>query len=121
MNAAASPYALLTRALDRDLLLQAKAAAKECPRVDLTAALRLVLLMYHEHDPAAEAAATRWLGRLLDDNPGIGLQRAAEAAEALDGLAGVMPEVCRSRLAMVLRQVGRDDAAGALERVNRGR
>jgi hypothetical protein len=56
------------------------------------------------------------LGLMLIERPGIGLAAASEAAESLRGLGGIAPEVCRARLAPLLRKGGLDDVA----RVTRG-
>lgn len=119
MGADSKPYARLSRALKAGQLVQAELAAREMPKVPLEAALSLVLLMVKEQDPRWEPAATRWLGRMLSDRPAFGLQHAAEAADALSGLAGVMPEVNRSRLAFLFRGAGLPELAKVLERLPR--
>ena len=106
MSAGASPYALLRRALDAGRLDTAEMAARECPHLDLTTALELVMLMQRDGDARYEKAATRWLGRFLADKPEVGLEVAAELAESFAELNGVMPDVARSRVALLLQQAG---------------
>jgi hypothetical protein len=84
---AASPYARLQRALDREKLELACEAARECEQLDLEDALRLCLLMQQEHDERFERAAVRWLGRLLVDHPEIGLELAHQALRGTRDLA----------------------------------
>jgi hypothetical protein len=116
VSADSSPYARLRRALDRGSLIQAEAAARECKTLGPEDSLRLLMLLLHERDDRYERAAVRWLGKLLAERPHIGLEKAEEAAGALADLAGVMPEVARSRLAFLLRHIGLDQAAVALEK-----
>jgi hypothetical protein len=116
MAAGASPYALLRRALERGSLFQAEAAARECKHVRLDDSLALLRLYAREGHPRFDAAAVRWLGRLMAEHPSMGLDRASLALDAVRGLAGESPEVARSRLALLLRQIGEAASARVLER-----
>lgn len=116
MGADSKPYARLSRALKAGQLPQAEAAARDMAMVPLEVALRMVLLMIEKQDPRWERAAVKWLGRALAARPSIGLQHAAEAADAMAGLAGVMPEVNRARLSLLLRNAGLVEPAKILER-----
>jgi hypothetical protein len=46
----------------------------------------------------------------------VRLNRATLALDAVRGLAGVSPEVARSRLALILGQIGEEKSARVLER-----
>jgi len=116
MSAGASPYALLRRALDRGSLFQAEAAARDCKHVRIDDSLALLCLYANEAHPRFDAAAVRWLGRLMAEHPSMGLDRASLALDAVRGLAGVSPEVARSRLALILRDIGEVKSAQVLER-----
>lgn len=116
MGADAAPLARLRRALDRGSLVRAEAAAHECADLDCTDALALSLLMLRERDDRFQAAATRWLGRLLVAHPSVGLESAGEAAQALRELSGPYENVARARLALILRRVGETRAAELLQR-----
>lgn len=72
--------------------------------------------MQGERDDRFEAAATRWLGRLLVAHPPVGLEGAGEAAQALRELSGPYAAVARARLALILRRAGETRAAELLER-----
>lgn len=116
VSAGASPYTVLRRALDRGSLFQAEAAARECGQIRLDDSLALLRLYAKEAHPRFDAAAVRWLGRLMADHPAMGLDRATLALDAVRGLAGASPEVARSRLALILRQIGEEKSARVLER-----
>jgi hypothetical protein len=111
----ASPYIVLRRALERGSLFQAEAAARECAHVRLDDSLALLRLYAQEGHPRFDTAAVRWLGRLMAEHPGMGLDRAMLALDAIRGLAGVSPEVARSRLALILREIGEEKSARVLE------
>jgi hypothetical protein len=106
VSAGARPAALLRRAIAAGRLAEAEKYAKELEAVGLTEALELVLLMQRARDRRYERAATRWLGRLLAERPQVGLEAAAEMADALAGLDGITPGVSRSRLALQLERAG---------------
>jgi hypothetical protein len=116
VSAGASPYALLRRALDRGSLFEAEMAARECKHVRLDDSLALLILYAREDHPRFDAAAVRWAGRLMAQKPSMGLDRASLALDALRGLTGVSPEVARSRLALILHQIGEEKSARVLER-----
>jgi hypothetical protein len=113
---AVSPATRLIRALDRDNLALACEAAKECQHVRLEDSLRLCLLMHREHDQRFEPAAVRWLGKLLAEHPGIGLDLARQALAGMSDLAGTAFDVGGGELAVVLRAVKEPRAAEVLER-----
>lgn len=115
MRAGSSSYALFLRSIERRSLSQADAAARELGRLDTHDALALVLLMREKGDGRYERAAVRWLGQLMCEHPELGLTRSADAARALRGIDGASPDVARASLAVLLRSVGRDDAAKLLE------
>jgi hypothetical protein len=116
VSAGASPYALLQRALERGSLFQAEAAARECKHVRLDDSLALVCLYAKAAHPRFDAAAVRWLGRLMADHPAMGLAAATDALDAVRGLARASPEVARARLALILSQIGEEKSARVLER-----
>jgi hypothetical protein len=89
-------------------------AARECGQLGLEDSLRLCLLMRRERDQRFERAALRWLGRLLAERPGIGLDLARQALDGLANMAGTAPDAGRSQLAVVLRAAGELRAADAL-------
>ena len=116
MRAASSPLALLHHALERGSLIQAEAAARECGRLELQDALRLVLLFLRKRDGRYERAAIKWLGRVLAEHPAIGFEHAEDAVGALKALGGPYGNVARARLAMALRAVDEVSAAQVVER-----
>jgi len=87
MGDAGRPYARFKRALStRDLLL-IRAAALECPHIDLHDALTIIDL-YREKDPRRlERACLRWLARYCTEKAAtvedVGLVSAAQPAERL--------------------------------------
>jgi hypothetical protein len=85
--------------------------------VRLDDSLALLRLYAQAAHPRFDAAAVRWLGRLMAEHPGMGLDRATLALDAVRGLAGASPEVARSRLALILRQIGEEKSARVLERI----
>jgi hypothetical protein len=109
-----SPQTRLRRARDRGNLGLAEMTARECGHLDLEDSLRLCLLMWRDHDRRFERAAVRWLGLLLTERPGIGLDLARQALDGLANMAGTAPDVGRSQLAVVLRAVGERRAADSL-------
>ena len=52
----------------------------------------------------------------MAEHPSMGLDRATLALDAVRGLAGASPEVARSRLALILRQIREEKSARVLER-----
>jgi hypothetical protein len=111
MSADASPLAQLRRALDAGSLTQADAAARELQHLDDEDALRLLLLLFREHDGRHERAAVRFLGRVLATHPAIGFIGAGDLLSGLEGLGGPAPQLARSRIASGLRQAGLKRAA----------
>ena len=80
MGADSRPLARFHRAVDRRLLTQAEAAAREMPRMRSEDTLALLLLLRDEHDSRFDRAATRWLGMWLVANPQADLGLAADLA-----------------------------------------
>jgi hypothetical protein len=78
----------LRRALERGNLLVAEATAKELPRVSLTDALELTLLIAQKEPRRHPRVAARWLRRYLDERPGATIEEAAMVAGCLAGLGG---------------------------------
>ena len=80
MTSDGSAYARFRRALDLGRLPLVYAAAAELPRVDLTDALEVCVLMARDAHPAFERAAVRWVARLcLEKHVGIHEARCALA------------------------------------------
>jgi hypothetical protein len=117
VGTAAKPHTIFRRAIERGSLMQAEMAAREVGRLSLEDSLSLVLLMLSERDARYETAAVRWWGLALAAHPHIGLELAAEGADALAELGGASPDVARSRLAFILRSGGAVHAAKRLEAV----
>ena len=97
------PHTRFREAIDRRLLPEAEAAARELEHLGIVDALALTLLLLDERDPRFDRAATRWIGRLLFAYPKIGLKGAEEIARALRGLDGVSENVARSQLGVLIR------------------
>lgn len=98
-------------ACERGSLLQAEAAARELGRLGLDDALRLVLLFRREGDARFEAAAVRFIGRVLVECPGLSLENVDALVDGLSELDGIAPEVARSRAALALNTAGLPHAA----------
>ena len=106
-----SPYARFRRALSTGNAHIAWAAATELEHIDLQDALELVLLVVG--DRRHSAAATRWLGRLCLEAPGVTLARVQLAANAL---AGLPDRIAARALADVCAELGLPRAAAATQR-----
>ena len=78
VTAEGSPGAIFWRAIQRDNLIAAEAAAREADVLPLDCALALVHLYGRKHDRRYERAALRYLERYV-----------AEANPRLDDVAGV--------------------------------
>jgi hypothetical protein len=97
------PYAHFQQALRRGHLGMIRAAAAELPRVDLTDALAICLVMSAEHDPLYDRAAARWLARLVLERPAVGLGDLERALAALSapprdpaGARAVLRDLCET-------------------------
>lgn len=84
MTSQGSAYSRLRRSIATGNPNLAWAAATELQQIDLEDALALVLLVVG--DRRLPAAATRWLGRVCLEAPGMTLTHAQLAADALAGL-----------------------------------
>jgi hypothetical protein len=111
MTSQGSPYARLRRAIATGNTDLAWIAALELEHVDLEDALALVLLVVD--DRRHSAAATRWLGRLCLETPGVTLGRAQLAADAL---AGLPDRAAAHALASLCAELGLSRAAVATQR-----
>jgi hypothetical protein len=87
------------------------AAATELEHIDLEDALSLVLLVVGDHRQSA--AATRWLGLLCLEVPGLTLARAQLAANAL---AALPDRAAAHALANLCAELGLARAAAATKR-----
>ena len=92
MSIKGSPYSRFRRALETGRLQVVLGAAAELPPLRLDDALEVLILMAREDDPRFDRAATRWVGRLLAENP-LGLRDARYAITLVERL----PE-CREAL-----------------------
>ena len=111
MGANASPLPRFRMACERGSLIQAEAAARELGRLGLEDALRMVLLFHREGDRRYEAAAVRFIGRVLVECPGLSFENADSLLEGLSELDGIAPAVARSRVALGLNAAGLPHAA----------
>jgi hypothetical protein len=82
MTSQGHAYAQFRRALDRGDLRAVRLLALELQRIGLDDALKIVFLIRGTEPKRYEAAATRWLSRLLAERT-VTLDQAAEAVEAL--------------------------------------
>ena len=64
------------------------AAARELPKLSLDDALELTLLVARKDAGRYPRVATRWLLRLLDEDPDLTIEQAALAAPCLIALSG---------------------------------
>ena len=87
MSIKGRPSAWLQDALDRGDLAGARAAASEMDRISLGTSLRMLALIAEKEPALYDRAAVRWLGRLLLEQPAMGLADAGVALAALDQLA----------------------------------
>jgi hypothetical protein len=88
MTSQGSPYTIFRRALERRSLTGVRAAVANLPRPPpLDDALAICLLLLEQEPDRFERGAVRWLGRLLLEQPGIGLRHAELAAVYLSALA----------------------------------
>lgn len=83
MSAQPGPLTRLRTSLSRGNLLEARAAATELPVVPLRDALGLVELIALKEPGCFDAAARRWLERLLSEVRDVDLLAFAIAASAL--------------------------------------
>ncbi len=113
MSIKGRPYTWFKAALARGDLAGVRAAAAELPRIDLTDALAICVLMGHRDDPAYERAATKWLARFALERPGVGLEELSRALLAMEVLPD-NPAAAKSVLIGICRQHGLPEAAAVL-------
>jgi hypothetical protein len=107
------PYAVFQRALKRRNLLSALAAAKDLPQLSLIDALELTVLVAHKDPPRHQRVASRWLLRLLEEDPHATIEEATLAATSLIALTGVAhQEAAQTLRAMAERATSRRRAHG---------
>src|SRR5438270_13094520 len=104
MTADGSVYERFRRALDGGRLLQAMAEAKDIPRMPLSDALDLCLLLEANDDPRYERAAARWVGRFA-----LECHRAEphDLRRALDAFDALPDPSAREALVGLAAMVGR--------------
>jgi hypothetical protein len=69
-------------------VVAAVAAARELPQISLLDALELTMLIARKDSSRYPRVATRWLQRLLEDDPDLTIERASLAASCLIALPG---------------------------------
>jgi hypothetical protein len=92
-----------------------RAAAAELPRIDLTDALAICLLIERQEEERFERAAVRWLGRLCLERTRVDLEDLSRAASALVALPE-QPDSARPLLADVCSRAGQEQAAAVFRR-----
>jgi hypothetical protein len=85
------PYAAFQRALKRRNVLSALAAARDLPQLDLLDALELTVLVARKDPRRHPRVASRWLLRLLEEDPHATIEDAVLAASSLIALTGCRP------------------------------
>jgi hypothetical protein len=86
MSEHATPYGRFRRAVDSGNEVLILSAARQLPRVALSDALRICLVL-HDGDPDRyERAAVRWVGRFALEAREVTVNAIRGAAEALDDL-----------------------------------
>jgi hypothetical protein len=78
------PYSIFQRALKHGNLPTAEAAARELPRLNLTDALELTILIARRDPRRHPRVAARGLLRFLEEHPETTIDEAALAASSLD-------------------------------------
>ena len=86
MTAYGTPYSRFRRALDSGNEVLILSAARQLPRVALTDALRICLVLRDGDPDRYERAAVRWLGRFALEARDVTVNAIRAAAEALDDL-----------------------------------
>jgi hypothetical protein len=102
-----SSYTRFKRALDTGNLNLIRAAAAELPRVALSDALEVCLLMRDQDGPRFEGAAVRWLGRFALEARNVTIEALERAAAALRTMPK-SPEVAMETLSELCTQHGVD-------------
>jgi hypothetical protein len=87
MTAEGGPYTIFRRALERRSLVGVRSAVANLPAPPrLDDALVICLLLLDEEPDRYQRGAVRWIGRLLLEQPGVGLRHAELAAAYLAAL-----------------------------------
>jgi hypothetical protein len=102
MTSDGNPYARFRRALASGNEALVTAAALELPRIALSDALRICLVLRGGEAGRYERAAVRWLGRFALEAPGVTIDDLRLAADALDQLPHHASEAmeCLQRLCL---------------------
>ena len=108
------PYAIFERAMNCRNVLSALAGAKDLPQLSLADALELTVLVARKDPRRHDRVASRWLLRLLEEDPHATIDEAALAASSLVALTGVAHEEAAETLrAMSERASSRQRESGA--------
>jgi hypothetical protein len=102
VTAQGSPQSRFQRACDSGDVSRAERAAKELGYVSLPNALRLVCLYAATDDPKFDAAAVKFLGRLIQERRGNTLGSVTLAAASLAELRGHRHEAALQTLSRLL-------------------
>jgi hypothetical protein len=94
------------RAIERGNLLIAEMTARELGRLALADALDLLVLVVEKEPERRDRFATRWLSRLIEEDPRLTLDEVRLAASALAALGGRSHEQSASLLAQLARRCG---------------
>jgi hypothetical protein len=107
------PYAIFQRALKRRNVLSALAAANDLPHLRLVDALELTVLVARKDPRRHPRVASRWLLRLLEEDPHATIEEAVLAASSLISLTGVAHrEAAQTLRAMAERATSRRRTRG---------
>jgi hypothetical protein len=91
----------------------AVAAAKDLPQLNLADALELTILVARKEPRRHSRVASRWLLRLLEEDPHVTIEEAVLAASSLVALTGVAHEEAAQTLrAMAERATSRRRTRG---------
>ena len=116
MTSQGSPYARFQRALRIGRLSMVRDAAAELPRIDLTDALAICLLIERQDEGRFERAAVRWLARLSLEAPTVGIEDLRQGLVAFEALP-YNPEGARQALAELCLRHGLTRAAQSLHKL----
>jgi hypothetical protein len=106
------PYAIFQRALKRRNVLSALAAAKDLPQLSLVDALELTVLVARKDPRRHQRVASRWLLRLLEEDPHATIEEAVLVASSLIALTGVAQQAAQTLRALAERATSRRRARG---------
>ena len=98
---AGHPHARLQRALDREDLPGAHAAARDLDQVSLPDAFRLLLLIEKKAGDRFERAAVRFVARVAADTPTLTLNELQMLVGAVGALQGFAPQLALETIAGV--------------------